>query len=550
MVALNDRGSCRDAEPYYYEFLLDPDDPNVPDSIANHISGCAHCRREMRRLEGAVAAADASADRANASRQNAGSIDLLGLHFEYLDEYVTCAQVKPFLPALAAPSAQIRIPTPITVHVDHCAQCAQDVETIKNLKLDAGQLARLSRLYGETPKVDLALCRRAAAFVGVLGSGSPAGIEADLLEHLCVCPQCRARVYEYRQNLLRGQPSVPSDSEDRGADNSSMADVFDCVVPLGRAGGEPASSRSPAPPASRAGLEKMQALHEALYDIAERADSGTVTVYTTVAEDGRTAADADDRYAAHGVNVRVIQRAPAPAAQGRAVLKRYTVRAAIKPFVRVAAAVALVPLVLVLLVHTRSASGTGPDEIIDAFARAANVHVRLFYPGREEIVWELWASREPDLLMTTGNDACALYDMSAKTKCQTSPATGAIETVPLDEREYEGARRIMEHSLGFTLNGIPMNRQWELLTHDDANAVDVYALTWTAETSSGRAYLVRWQVDVDSRLELPTRTRLYQKYSSEDGWELQSQRSLEYPTKYEIRAAIAERFPAEAAAPI
>jgi hypothetical protein len=46
------------------------------------------------------------------------------------------------------PSAQIRIPTPITVHLDHCPECADDLKALRNLGLTAEQLERLERLYG------------------------------------------------------------------------------------------------------------------------------------------------------------------------------------------------------------------------------------------------------------------------------------------------------------------------------------------------------------------------------------------------------------------
>ena len=61
-------------------------------------------------------------------------------HFELLGERVTCAQVKPLLAGLLDPSVVIRIPTPVTVHVDHCAACARDLETLRGLI----ELARFS----------------------------------------------------------------------------------------------------------------------------------------------------------------------------------------------------------------------------------------------------------------------------------------------------------------------------------------------------------------------------------------------------------------------
>ena len=69
------------------------------------------------------------------------------MQFQLLDEHVACRDVKCFLPKLALACAQIRIPTPVTVHVDHCPQCTEDLAALRELNLTAPQLKRLSRFF-------------------------------------------------------------------------------------------------------------------------------------------------------------------------------------------------------------------------------------------------------------------------------------------------------------------------------------------------------------------------------------------------------------------
>jgi len=556
MVALNRGASCRNAEPYYYDFLLGPSKPAVPDSVADHIRNCAHCREAVRRLEEALAESE-TASAADPPKNDAGLIDALSLHFEYIGEYVTCAQVKPFLPALSMPSAQIRIPTPITVHLDNCPQCVADLDAIGGLNLNAEQLARLSRLFGESPSGNSALCRRAEASIPILGSGSPAEIDAEILDHLCVCPPCRARLYEYRQEVLTKQRSDEPGASASACDGLCPADIFDCVIPYGLTATGPESPTAAHVRACPACLEKMQSLHRTLYDIAERADSDTVTVYDTKDQGKQARANADDRYARYGIDVRVIGHAGEPvpgrfrpAADTRTARKRRILRPAIKPFVKAAALAALIPLALVLLVHTRSASGTGPDEIANAFAKAANVHVQLFHPDRTEPIRELWVSRQANVLMMTEGVGHVLYDVNAKERRLATPLGEIAEPAVLDERERRNVRNTMEGCLGLSLAGIPVDRQWQHVAHDDARGIDVCELTWRTHVGSGSTYLVKWEVAIDSTTKLPAQTRLFRKYSAESEWECQSRREFTYPTEAEIRSAIGEHFPAGAAAPI
>jgi hypothetical protein len=54
--------------------------------------------------------------------------------------------VKPFLPGLLDDEAALRIPTPITAHVDSCPQCQNDLEKIRELNLGRKHLWQLGEL--------------------------------------------------------------------------------------------------------------------------------------------------------------------------------------------------------------------------------------------------------------------------------------------------------------------------------------------------------------------------------------------------------------------
>jgi hypothetical protein len=77
------------------------------------------------------------------ARQNAH----LKLHFALIDKPVTCRTIRPFLPILAIEKYAICIPTPVTVHIEHCPQCERDMQTIQNMALQPVQLGELANKF-------------------------------------------------------------------------------------------------------------------------------------------------------------------------------------------------------------------------------------------------------------------------------------------------------------------------------------------------------------------------------------------------------------------
>ena len=103
------------------------------------------------------------------------------------------------------PSLKVRIPTPITVHVDQCPQCAKDLHVLRELALDEEQLDRLSWLYASKPSGSLLLCWRARSSIAAFSRGVLEGIPGEIRDHLATCPRCRADVYARRQAILSEQ---------------------------------------------------------------------------------------------------------------------------------------------------------------------------------------------------------------------------------------------------------------------------------------------------------------------------------------------------------
>ena len=145
---------CEEAKLYYYDCLCDDSCSPVPQSISDHIEQCRHCQEQIKQLEVALSQNECIKSK---HRQNTSAVTtMLELHFAYIGERVTCETVRPFLPGMLDPDMEIRIPTPITVHLDNCQQCTEDLKEIRKLNLSGTQLYRLSQFFTKGPSPDTA----------------------------------------------------------------------------------------------------------------------------------------------------------------------------------------------------------------------------------------------------------------------------------------------------------------------------------------------------------------------------------------------------------
>ncbi|MCK4751840.1 MAG: hypothetical protein KAS75_00235 [Planctomycetes bacterium] len=149
-MAMTDSNSmCAQAEKYYYEYLSGQSEEGIPKKISDHIAGCEHCQAETNRLKDELETAIPT--NSSKPKTDAAITTALGLHFAYIGTPVTCQTARLFLPSLADPVLKIGIPTPITVHLDKCQQCADDLETIRQSNLAHKQLCQLGQLFAEKP---------------------------------------------------------------------------------------------------------------------------------------------------------------------------------------------------------------------------------------------------------------------------------------------------------------------------------------------------------------------------------------------------------------
>ena len=308
MIAPNPKLLCNLAESYHYDFLCKETIELIPEPIVSHIMHCATCQEQVSRLRTVLSESEEYPEAAR--KEVSGAItEMLKLHFAYIGKPVTCDIVKPFLPSLLDTALEIRIPTPITAHIDNCQECSEDLKMVRELNLSHKQLYRLSQLFAEKPAGSNINCAEAQSAVSSVISLVFDKTNEIILKHLCICPDCRGLLYQRREMALRGLRKTDLMKSKFPCEKVSARDFFDYVVPYGLnlAKDQYAKFRDSLTSHLRtcpSCLVKMQQLHDIVYGIAERTESEVVTTYhIDESAEAKTRVELNDLYAGFPIRV-------------------------------------------------------------------------------------------------------------------------------------------------------------------------------------------------------------------------------------------------------
>ena len=546
MVAFDGSESCREAEAYYHDYLQDPRDPSVPRSVAGHIDRCAYCQGRVQSLREALCDLDRR-PQPTPAEGDLQLIDELQSHFEYVDEPLVCAQVKPFLCRLLSPSVRIRIPTPITVHVDQCAACAKDLESLRQFDLDAERLARLGALLEPHRQEDPCLCLRARSHAAALALLSPESMSPEILDHVCTCAHCRREVYRHRQHLLDHARLSQPQTRLSVCEQITTSDLLDWAIPYGL---RPEFFWTERQQALRehirscpACLERMQQIHRVVADIAERADSGVTTVYAP--EDYAEMPFDDARMTSSEIcplDVQVPRRDMAVASKSLGIagrLKRRVSRTASDPLARIAfLAAAMIPLAVLFVRSLPAASALSIRQVDRVLAKARTVHVSVFGQDKAEPIQQLWISRAEGLVISELASERMIHNLRSGQTTIIPSGRGTFEHAELDSGEREKIERSARRFLEFSLDSAPLDA--ELILHPEAASpadvgLEIYELAWDQASDIGTSLPRKLRLYIDPVTRLPLRQEFSSWVAATNDWRVQTT-VYEYPDEERIEA--------------
>lgn len=561
MIAPDFNSLCKQAELYYYDFIFNESREPIPEFIVNHIEQCKHCQEQVNQLNGVLSQTEDYVELEQGQAGRAVTI-MLKLHFAYIGKPVTCEIVKPFLPSLLEPALEIRVPTPITAHLDNCQQCSEDLETIRKLNLNRKQLRRLSQLFAEKPGEDNVSCSQAQAAILAVVSMAFRETNKEVLKHLCICPNCRKVLYQYRETVRKEYPHNRTEREKFPCEAVSTTDIFDYAVPYGLdpAKNQYAKFRQSLTSHMRTCptcLAKMQQLHDIVYGIAERAESEVVTIYhIDKSAEAKATSESDDLYAGFPIRAEVMGREekvkteqPARTIDFGTALKQRVSAKKLKPLLKTAVPAAAVILIgVALLLHVPAAKAVTIDRIYKAIEKVKNVYITSFVPDQAEPTQEKWVSRSLNVYITKTGKQLVLWDIANMVRKSKQLDADSVETSQLSTEMITEIQNTITGSLGlmpfYDISDIPANAKWNSVADEALQAategIEVYDLTWPAKAFDGSLVFKKWRFFADPKADLPQRIEIYQMLTTDTEYTLISLIVVEYLDNGEMQELIKE----------
>ena len=558
MISHNPEINCTNARLYYYDFLNKETRKSIPYSAFQHIKQCPNCQTEMDRLKDLLVKADERFETEQSHKDSAIST-LLKLHFNYLGEPVKCDTVKPFLASLADPILQIRIPTPITMHLDKCQSCRNDSITLLDLHLPHKYLCRLGQLLADKPAEDDFSCSQARAAIPAVVSMAFNETNSEILKHLCICPNCRKHLYLHRESVRKKLMLDGTVQDEFPCESVTAADIYDYCLPYGI---DPADDEYNEFRESLTShlrrcpkcLAKIQELHRAISNITERAESGIITVYdidesakiktrseselSTGFPTGTELAGTEDNvHAQQPTSIDITAR-----------LKNKATALNLKPLLKAGlAAAAVIAIGLALLFNAPAAKAVTVEQIYRAIENVKNVYIAGFTPRKTEPIQERWVSRSSNIYMTKTKETWVLLDLTNKIQKVKHFNTDLVETSPLSSEMITETKKMITGFLGlvpFTdVSAIPKDAEWNRVGNDLESGTEtskIYELAWSDKTEAGISRFNKWLFFIDSKSNLPQKIKTYRKFTFDTEYTSLTTTEVKYLSDSDMEAIIKE----------
>ncbi len=563
MLTDNLTTDCVNAMPYYYNFINNEEGKYIPEKVLQHISICQNCRAEINRLKDMLTHPDEHCSNKEASK-NSYITGILRLHFAYMGKSVNCSTVKQFLPMLTVPSLQIKIPTPITVHVDHCQICSDDLATLKKLGLSQNRLIRFAQFLAINPFRKSISCRLAQTSAPAVLSLASDQKNPEFLIHLNACTHCRKFLYQYWESARKKLMHKEWAKNRFACRQLSQTELFDYCFPhdLDLSALPNTKSRKAVTLHLRqcpTCLDRMLHLHRTLYGIADRPNSEIITQYALQQEvNVPSEADSRDFYHDWPVNVKVVDNAKrkATGTYGLSVLPQKVkqkisasnFRRFITPSLATAALILIASAVFFTFAPTKAIAFT---QVREAITKMNNAYVSLFAVGKSQPLQEEWISRSLNIKMLKNQKQCMLWDMKSKLKKTTYTYSDTVETTTVSEKTPGKTENSIINTATLKpfsqLEDLPENAVWSRVPDKSAQTefpgTEVYDLTWTVNSvNSVSLTWFKWRFFIDPQTNLPKRIERYFRFAPEKNYTFNNYSVITHPTDEEIIATIENVF--------
>jgi hypothetical protein len=550
MVSINSNTKCDQAKLYYYDYLH-KFKADIPINISRHIDECTLCQNEIRRLEQIIIKDENGHE---GSKQIDSIIATsLRLHFAFENTMVTCQTVKPFLPCLADFLLKIRIPTPITVHVDNCQTCKENLQKIQSLNLSHKQLCVLSQIFAE-PKPGKELCIKAQEAIPLIVALTLSETTSEILKHICTCPDCRIRLYQRRDLVFKDLSKTSIEKEDFPCDSVRPIDIFDYCFPYGMdiENDQYAKFRTALTShiyVCATCLNKIQQLHKMISEILECTGSGIITCYKIVLNPKAHINDKSSTYKDWPIKVKVYDSSQRNSNESSTISEpKSQKKTYIGRLAKFLSAAAVILLFLALYFSPSAAKAFDLNQIYKVLSRLQNVYFATYTPDKDVPTQEKWISSALNTILVKTDSRILLWDINNEIHKSTDLEAGNFQVNQLEYRDWDSIKNTMLSPWGL----LPFNDigdapedydvQWQKI---DNKSVDVsientetYELTWKEQTLSGQTTFKKWRGYIDINTKLLKRVEFWQKLKQSKQYELKVIKLIEYPSTIEMEQLV------------
>ena len=554
MISPNIKNICEQTQLYYYDFLFQNGENDIPEKILCHIRQCGYCQKQIYKLKTALAGSEQNNSSMN-EKNGTPIVNTLQRHFSYINKDILCANVKPFLPDMIDSSTQITIPTPITAHIDHCPECVNDLKTISNFNLNHHNLSRLSRLLAAKPDKNVS-CERARsdimAFVMIAFQES----DEQTLEHLCTCDICNAIIFQYRESiyneLLIENKSNPCFLSTKISYNNLLEYVTPYGLNISNFQNPESISRISHIRRCPFCLKKIQELHHSIMEIKERPNSNTVTKYN-IAEPQQTlsSVNSNDLYADFPVNVEVTgayEKTQALASESTinytAARKRKILAKSFRTLSKTGFAGLIIAAIMLtaIFLYSPKAKATNLAQIYASIENVNNVHIMSYMANQNKLIQEQWVSRTSNAKISKINDNLSFLDLKKESIVEKNINSQKTKTLTLTRDMQSDFERDMNSSLGlmpyYSVSNIPFGAEWKPESTESQEITgegEIYDLLYTSDTS-GDPEFIKYRFILQKGTDLPVRIEFYRKTSLESKYLMETYYTVEYLTNEEFNA--------------
>lgn len=441
MICLYSGDSCEGAKVYYYDYLGGEGIAEVPVLIQEHVKHCVHCLGQIGHLAQLLAE-----PREEESGRGDLMTELLALHFSHLCQEVTCAAAKPFIPTLADPTLPIRVTTPITQHIQQCAACRQELEMLRTLGLTGRQLYRIGQFLADPAlNTDLPMVAEWGDCVADL---RPERLTAAQCKQVCLSPQGRARIRVQRQVLADQQTADAGHDRPHDCEGIGSSDLFEYALPYHGEGGVSEDSGAGETLAEHIRscpdcLKRLQSLQEALFGLAERADSEVVTIMRPEETKPVSRRSHRNREALGGAD---------------AVWYR-----GLYPWLRAMAAVLVLGLGIAALTRIPRATAVEYEQMHSALSLVSGIHMTTVQATDGAVVQEVWGVPGQGQWLLSQNGSAVLWDLNREKRVYWNKQTNALSSDDIPPGVLQGLKSSQASLFGMlpAAGRFPAGARWE-----------------------------------------------------------------------------------------